>query len=76
MKSKLMTLTEMARYLGVSPRQLARAFCNRGSLADIPLPEALEAAPLTERHWLRDDVRQFKRALQLARSAHPEKVTL
>ena len=41
---------------------LARAFCCRGSLAGVPLPQALDDAPLTQRHWLRDDVRQFDHA--------------
>lgn len=62
MSTALMTLPEFARYIGIATPTLARAFCCRGSLAGVPLPQALDDAPLTQRHWLRDDVRQFDHA--------------
>ncbi|MCX2202303.1 hypothetical protein LDO48_21830 [Pantoea agglomerans] len=44
------------------PQRWRVPFCCRGSLAGVPLPQALDDAPLTQRHWLRDDVRQFDHA--------------
>jgi hypothetical protein len=68
MSKTLMTLNDMARYIGVSPAKLARVLCNRGALEGIPLPEAAEALPLSQRRWIRGDVRQFKHALQRAQA--------
>ncbi|MGD9427190.1 hypothetical protein ACLHDD_19285 [Pantoea sp. NSTU24] len=62
MSKVLMTLPEFACYIGINTPTLARAFCCRGSLAGVPLPQAMDDAPLTERHWLSDDVRQFNNA--------------
>ncbi|MCH9299010.1 helix-turn-helix domain-containing protein [Pantoea allii] len=70
MHSDLMTLSEMAVYLGISQANLVRALCNQGELNGVPLPEALEHLPLTQRHWLREDVSQFKHALQRAHVVH------
>ncbi len=53
-----MTLPEVARYLEVSPPRLVRAYCNRGTLDGIPLPEPLENTPFWQRCWLREEVRQ------------------
>lgn len=72
MRSGLMTLNEMARYIGVSSPRLVRAMCNRGTLAGIPLPQATESAPLAQRHWRREEVRQFKHALQRAKAAQSD----
>ncbi|WP_439332289.1 hypothetical protein [Pantoea cypripedii] len=68
MRNSVMTLPEMARYLGVPPATLARAICNRGTLERLPLPEAVdEDVPLSRRCWFPHDVRQFRHALQRAR---------
>ena len=67
MKSELMTLTEFARYLGVSPLRLVRAYCNRGSLDGVPLPEPVQKAAFRERCWSREQVRQFRLRLQRVR---------
>ncbi len=67
MKSELMTLSEFARYLGVSPLRLVRAYCNRGSLDGVPLPEPVKNVPFRERCWSREQVRQFRHTLQRAR---------
>lgn len=66
MKTDLMTLVEVARYLNVAPLRLVRAYCNRGSLAGVPLPEALDDAPLRQRHWSRAEISQFRDALRRA----------
>lgn len=50
MSAALMTLPEFARYIGIATPTLARAFCCRGSLDGVPLPQALDDAPLTQRH--------------------------
>jgi len=70
MHAEFMTLPEMATYLGISQTSLVRALCNRGALYGVPLTEGLEHLPLTQRHWLREDVRQFKHALQRAHVVH------
>jgi len=67
MKSELMTLSEFARYLGVSPLRLVRAYCNRGSLDGVPLPEPVQNTAFRERCWSREQVRQFRHMLQRAR---------
>jgi len=67
MKNELMTLPEVARYLEVSPPRLVRAYCNRGTLDGIPLPEPLENTPFRQRCWLREEVRQFRQRLQRVR---------
>lgn len=67
MKNELMTLPEVARYLDVSPPKLVRAYCNRGTLDGIPLPEPLEHTPFRQRCWLREDVCQFRQRLQRVR---------
>jgi len=67
MKSELMTLSEFARYLGVSPLRLVRAYCNRGSLDGVPLPEPVKNVAFRERCWSREQVRQFRHTLQRAR---------
>ncbi|RPD96891.1 DNA-binding protein [Candidatus Pantoea deserta] len=65
MKSELMTLPEVARYLNVSPPRLVRAYCNQGTLEGVPLPEPLENRPFRQRYWSREEVRQFKHRLAL-----------
>lgn len=67
MKSELMTLSDVARYLGVSPLRLVRAYCNRGSLDGVPLPAPLQNVAFRERCWPREEVRQFRHRLQRAR---------
>lgn len=65
MKNELMTLAEVARYLNVSPPRLVRAYCNRGTLEGVPLPEPLENVPFRQRYWAREEVRQFKQRVAL-----------
>lgn len=75
MSTALMTLPEFARYIGIETGTLARAFCCRGSLAGVPLPQAMDDAPLTQRHWLRDDVQQFNhmfRRVQAMQQQRPQ----
>lgn len=75
MSRALMTLPEFARYIGIETPTLARAFCCRGSLAGVPLPQSMDDAPLTQRHWLRDDVRQFNhmfRRVQAMQQQRPQ----
>jgi hypothetical protein len=67
MKYELMTLPEIARYLGVSPSRLVRAYCNRGTLDGVPLPEPLNHVSFSRRYWSREEVRQFRHTLQRAR---------
>lgn len=70
MKSEVMTLTEVARYLEVSPSRLVRACCNRGTLEGLPLPAPLEKVAFRDRCWAREEVRQFRHTLQRARHHH------
>ncbi|MBN6032600.1 hypothetical protein NB724_004075 [Pantoea ananatis] len=70
MHSDCMTLSEMAAYLGVSQATLVRALCNEGALEGVPLPEGLDHLPLTQRHWLKEDVSQLKHALQRVHDMH------
>jgi hypothetical protein len=68
MHTSLMTLPEMARYLGVPPATLACAICNRGTLEKVPLPAAVnDEVPLSRRCWAPQEVRQFKQAMLRAR---------
>lgn len=67
MNREMMTLPEVARYIGVAPATLVRVLCNRGSLDGVPLPEAVDKAPPGCRHWLFHEVRQFRHALERAR---------
>jgi hypothetical protein len=68
MRTILMTLPDMARYLGVSPATLARAICNRGTLEKIRLPESVnDHVPLSCRCWAPQEVTQFKHELLRAR---------
>lgn len=67
-----MTLSEFARYIGIATPILARAFCCRGSLAGVPLTQALDDAPLSQRHWLRDDVQQFNHVFQRVQASQQQ----
>lgn len=71
MSAALMTLPEFARYIGIATPTLARAFCCRGSLDGVPLPQALDDAPLTQCHWLLDDVRQFDHVYKRVQAKQP-----
>ncbi|WP_312056401.1 hypothetical protein [Pantoea brenneri] len=73
MTTALMTLPEFAQYIGIETPTLARAFCCRGSLAGVPLPQSLDDAPLTQRHWLLDDVRQFKHAFKRVKAMQQQR---
>ena len=71
MRTTLMTLPEVARYLGVPSATLACAICNRGTLDKVPLPAAVDdTAPLSCRCWTPQDVRQFRLAMMRARRGH------
>jgi hypothetical protein len=39
----------------------------------VPLPQALDDAPLTQRHWLRDDVCQFDHAYKRVQARQQRK---
>ncbi len=67
MKYELMALPEIARYLGVSPSPLGRAYCNRKTLGVVPLPEPLNHVSFSQRYWSREEVRQFRHTLQRVR---------
>ncbi|PJZ07557.1 hypothetical protein PRCB_00195 [Pantoea rodasii] len=68
MPGSLMTLPEMARYIGVPPATLACAICNRGTIEKVPLPAAVDDdAPLSCRCWVQQDVRQLRHAMLRAR---------
>ena len=68
MRTSLMTLPEMARYLGVPPATLVCAICNRGTLEKLPLPAAVDNdAPLSRRCWAPQAVRQFRQEMLRAR---------
>lgn len=71
MSKSLMRLSDMARYLGISPAVLIRAICNRGTLEKVPLPSAIdEELPLSSRCWSPQEVRQFRHQLQRQRHQH------